>query len=162
MLDPGGVVQSQAVETPDGALRLVLNASQSRRTLSSRFVTEMFGSGVQHIALATDDIVATVERLRANGVDLLPIPENYYEDLEARTDLRPEDIQRLRKGQILYDREGRPSTSKFTRELSKAAFSSRSSSGATTRALVRRTPLFASPHKLASRLIPPCHGFDHA
>ena len=106
VLDPGGVVQSQVIEAPDGALRLVLNASQSRRTLSSRFVTEMFGSGVQHIALASDDILATVERLRANGVDLLPIPENYYEDLDTRTDLRPEDIQRLRKGQILYDREG--------------------------------------------------------
>ena len=88
VLDPGGIVQSQVVATEDGALRLVLNASQSQRTLASRFLNELFGSGVQHIALATDDIFATVERLRANGVDLLPIPENYYDDLEARTDLR--------------------------------------------------------------------------
>ncbi|KAB0265917.1 bifunctional sugar phosphate isomerase/epimerase/4-hydroxyphenylpyruvate dioxygenase family protein [Microvirga brassicacearum] len=106
VIDPGGVVQSQAVETRDGALRLVLNASQSRHTLSSRFLTELFGSGVQHVAFATGDIFATVEQLKANGVDLLPIPENYYDDLEARTDLTAENVERLRGGNIMYDREG--------------------------------------------------------
>jgi 4-hydroxyphenylpyruvate dioxygenase len=105
MTGSGGVVQSQVVETKDGALRLILNASQSRQTQSSRFLTDMFGSGVQHIALATSDIFATVERLKANGVELLPIPENYYEDLEARTDLSEEEIERLRAANILYDRE---------------------------------------------------------
>ena len=106
VVDPGGIVQSQVVSTRDGALRLVLNASQSHRTLASRFLSQLFGSGVQHIALATDDIVATVEKLRANGVELLPIPENYYDDLEARTDLSEDELARLRAGQILYDREG--------------------------------------------------------
>jgi 4-hydroxyphenylpyruvate dioxygenase len=94
------------VSTKDGALRLVLNASQSQRTLASRFLNELFGSGVQHIALATDDIFATAAQLRANGVELLPIPENYYDDLEARTDLYEAEIARLRNGQILYDRDG--------------------------------------------------------
>jgi 4-hydroxyphenylpyruvate dioxygenase len=106
VLDPGGVVQSQVVETPDGALRLVLNGSQSRQTLSSRFLTELFGSGVQHIALATDDIFATVARLTENGVELLPIPENYYDDLEVRADLSPEEVERLKAGNILFDGEG--------------------------------------------------------
>ncbi|MEE1609908.1 bifunctional sugar phosphate isomerase/epimerase/4-hydroxyphenylpyruvate dioxygenase family protein [Microvirga sp. CF3016] len=106
VIDPGGVVQSQAIETHDGLLRLILNSSQSQRTLSSRFLNELYGSGVQHIALATDDIFATVERLKANGVGLLPIPENYYDDLEVRTDLSAEDVKRLRSGSILYDREG--------------------------------------------------------
>ena len=106
VIDPGGVVQSQVVATEDGAVRLILNASQSRRTQSSRFLTDMFGSGIQHIALATADISATVERLKASGVELLPIPENYYEDLEARTDLSEDEIERLRAGNILYDREG--------------------------------------------------------
>jgi 4-hydroxyphenylpyruvate dioxygenase len=106
VIDPGGIVQSQVVETPDGALRLVLNASQSRQTLASRFLNEFFGSGVQHIALASEDIFTTVERLRANGVALLPIPENYYDDLEARTDLATEEIERLRTNGILYDRDG--------------------------------------------------------
>jgi 4-hydroxyphenylpyruvate dioxygenase len=105
VIDPGGVVQSQAVETHDGSLRLILNASQSQRTLSSRFLNELFGSGVQHIALATDDIFRTIERLKEYGVDLLPIPENYYDDLEVRIDLSADDVERLRQANILYDRE---------------------------------------------------------
>src|SRR5690606_11716932 len=87
-------------------LRIVLNASQSSRTLSSRFVEEIFGSGVQHIAFATNDIHATAASLRANGVDLLPIPENYYDDLEAKSDLPAVEIERLKAANILYDRDG--------------------------------------------------------
>ena len=69
--DPGGIVRSQVVETADGALRIALNASQSQRTQSSRFLNEYFGSGVQHIAFDTDDIVATATKLKANGVEML-------------------------------------------------------------------------------------------
>ncbi|MBV8889523.1 MAG: sugar phosphate isomerase/epimerase and 4-hydroxyphenylpyruvate domain-containing protein [Alphaproteobacteria bacterium] len=106
LVDPGGIVESQAVETEDGAMRLVLNASQSRQTLASRFMDDFFGSGVQQIAIETSDIFRTVEQFRANGVELLPIPENYYDDLEARSDLTGEQIEKLRAGNILYDREG--------------------------------------------------------
>ncbi|HEX2726575.1 MAG TPA: TIM barrel protein, partial [Beijerinckiaceae bacterium] len=103
--DPGGIVKSQVIQTGDGALRIALNGSQSQHTLSSRFLSEFVGSGVQHIAFATDDIVTTVQRLRANGVEMLPIPENYYDDLEARIDLSPERLDVLRANGILYDRD---------------------------------------------------------
>ena len=106
VLDPGGLVKSQVVHSPDGRLRIVLNGSQSSRTQSSRFMSEAFGSGVQHIAFATDDLLATVNRLEANGVPLLPVPENYYDDLLARSDLSPERIGSLRAHNILYDRDG--------------------------------------------------------
>ena len=105
VIDPGGIVRSQVVQSADGALRIALNASQSQQTLSSRFLTHYVGSGVQHIAFATDDIVATVKRLRANGVAMLAIPENYYDDLEARTDLSADRIAVLRAHGILYDRD---------------------------------------------------------
>ena len=105
VIDPGGIVRSQVIQSADGALRIALNASQSQQTLSSRFLTEYFGSGVQHIAFATDDIVATVKQLRANGVAMLPMPENYYDDLEARTDLRRSASTSLRAHDILYDRD---------------------------------------------------------
>jgi 4-hydroxyphenylpyruvate dioxygenase len=106
VLDPGGLVKSQVVRSADGAVRIILNASQSSRTQSSRFLSEVFGSGVQHIALATDDIFATVAKLRENGVPLLRIPENYYDDLEARTGLSGDELDRLKSLDILYDRDG--------------------------------------------------------
>lgn len=109
VIDPGGVVQSQVIESgldgPGNGLRLVLNGSQSHRTLSARFVSEFFGSSVQHIALTTGDIRATINRMAANGVALLPIPENYYDDLEARSDLAAADIEALKSLNILYDRD---------------------------------------------------------
>jgi 4-hydroxyphenylpyruvate dioxygenase len=105
--DPGGIVRSQVVETTDGTLRIALNASQSARTQSSRFLNEYFGSGVQHIAFATNDIVAAARKLRANGVETLAIPENYYDDLEARLDLPAERLKLLKANNILYDRDER-------------------------------------------------------
>ena len=106
VLDPGGLVKSQVIQSPDGAVRIILNASQSIRTQSSRFLSEVFGSGVQHIALETGDIFATVAKLRENGVPLLNIPENYYDDLEARTGLSFDELDRLKSLNILYDRDG--------------------------------------------------------
>jgi 4-hydroxyphenylpyruvate dioxygenase len=105
VLDPGGLVKSQVVQASDGALRLVLNASQSKHAMSSRFLSEAFGSGVQHIAFATSDIFATVKRLKANGVALLSVPENYYDDVESKTDLTAEQIDALREHNLLYDRD---------------------------------------------------------
>jgi 4-hydroxyphenylpyruvate dioxygenase len=106
VLDPGGLVKSQVVQAADGSLRIVLNASQSSRTQSSRFLSEVFGSGVQHIAFATRDIFATAERFAANGVAMLSIPENYYDDLEAKVDLSPADLDRLKAANMLYERDG--------------------------------------------------------
>lgn len=103
--DPGGIVRSQVVQTEDGALRITMNASQSARTQSSRFLNEYFGSGVQHIAFGTGDIVATVKRLKENGVEVLPIPENYYDDLDARVDLPAERLAVFKANNILYDRD---------------------------------------------------------
>jgi 4-hydroxyphenylpyruvate dioxygenase len=103
--DPGGIVRSQVVETADGALRIALNASQSPRTQSSRFLSEYFGPGVQHIAFQTDDIVAAARQLGTNGVETLVIPENYYDDLDARLDLPAERLATLRANNILYDRD---------------------------------------------------------
>ena len=104
--DPGGLVQSQALLTEDGSIRIVLNGSQATRTLSSRFLSEFFGSGVQHIAFSTGDIFAAVAAMRGNGVALLDIPDNYYDDLAARYDLDQALLDRLRENHVLYDRDG--------------------------------------------------------
>ena len=103
--DPGGMVRSQVIESADGALRIAMNGSQSQRTQSSRFLHEYFGSGVQHIAFDTADIVATAMKLKANGVEILQIPENYYDDLEGRVDLSPARLKLLKANNILYDKD---------------------------------------------------------
>ncbi|CAN7652950.1 sugar phosphate isomerase/epimerase and 4-hydroxyphenylpyruvate domain-containing protein [Bosea sp. LjRoot90] len=104
--DPAGLVQSRPLVAADGSVRLILNGSQATRTLSSRFVSEHFGSGVQHIAFTSPDIFAAVTAMRAAGLDFLDIPENYYDDLEARYGLEPAFLDRLREHHILYDRDG--------------------------------------------------------
>ncbi len=99
--DPGGLVRSQVIQSRDGALRIVLNGSQSLRTQSARFLSDFFGSGVQHIAFNTDDLSATV----ANGVPMLQVPATYYDDLDARLDLAPGRIESFARDNILYDRD---------------------------------------------------------
>lgn len=106
IVDPGGLVRSQAIESADGALRITLNGAENRKTLAGHFIAESFGSSVQHIAFQTDDIFATVERLKQAGFRPLPISQNYYDDLEARFGLEPEFADRLRAENILYDRDG--------------------------------------------------------
>ncbi len=103
--DPGGIVVSQVIQNADYSLRIALNGSQSERTQSSRFLSDYFGSGVQHIAFGTNDIFATAQKLKANGVDVLPIPENYYDDLEARFGLSADLLRKMQAGNILYDRD---------------------------------------------------------
>jgi len=103
--DPMGLVQSQAVETADRAVRFTLNGSLAAQSLSSRFIQNYFGAGVQHIAFETGDIFATAARLRARGLLQLDIPQNYYEDREAQFGLDADLVARLEQGGILYDRD---------------------------------------------------------
>ena len=103
VIDPGGVVRSQVIESDDKALRLTLNGAENSKTIAGRFFTESFGSSVQHLAFATDDIFTTASALKARGFDALPISQNYYDDLEARFALDPELGGRLEEFNILYD-----------------------------------------------------------
>jgi len=104
--DTLGLVQSQAVESPDRALRITLNGSMGAQTLSARFLQHYMGAGVQHLAFVTADIFAAAEAATANGLPMLEIPHNYYEDIEAKFGLAPELVERLAQFNILYDRDG--------------------------------------------------------
>jgi 4-hydroxyphenylpyruvate dioxygenase len=104
--DPVGLVQFQALAAPDQAWRVTLNGSAASETLSARFLHGFLGAGIQHVSLATDDIFATAKRLRDLGLAMLPIPRNYYDDLEARFGLSRDLLGQLEEHHILYDREG--------------------------------------------------------
>jgi 4-hydroxyphenylpyruvate dioxygenase len=103
--DPLGLVKSQVLQNQDGSVRLVLNGSTASRTMSSRFLSEFFGAGVQHIAFACDDIFATVSAMRAAGAAFLNIPDNYYDDIDSRYQLDPALLKSMKQNAILYDRD---------------------------------------------------------
>lgn len=103
VVDPGGLVRSQVIENDAGSFRLTLNGAENRKSLAGHFLAESFGSSIQHIALATDDIFATAQAMRDGGFHPLDISDNYYDDLEARLGLAPGLLERLRRFRILYD-----------------------------------------------------------
>jgi len=103
--DPYGLIRSRAVSSADGSIRLPLNISDSRETATGRFVSQFFGAGVHHIALATDDIAATVQSWEQNGAKMLAIPANYYDDLGAKFALDDETLATLQRLNLLYDQD---------------------------------------------------------
>ena len=103
--DPYGLIRSRAMLSRDGAVRLPLNISESRETATGRFVSAYSGAGVHHIAFATRDIAAAIDALVAQGARILPIPENYYDDLAARHGLEDDERDALRSRNLLYDRD---------------------------------------------------------
>jgi 4-hydroxyphenylpyruvate dioxygenase len=105
--DPVGLVQSQAIQSHDRNLRILMNSSASGQTLVDRFLHSYGGAGVQHISFATGDLFATAARLRALGMEFLPIPENYYYDLGARFGLEDDVLARMAEFNILYDEDER-------------------------------------------------------
>ncbi|HVZ06420.1 bifunctional sugar phosphate isomerase/epimerase/4-hydroxyphenylpyruvate dioxygenase family protein [Rhodopila sp.] len=104
--DTMGLIQSRAMTSPDGSVRLPLNISESRETATGRFLTTFSGAGVQHVAFATDAIEATMAVLAARGARFLPIPRNYYDDVAARWGLDDDRVAVLRQHNLLYDRDG--------------------------------------------------------
>ena len=94
---------SQAMIAPDKAIRIPLNESQDDQSQIEEFIRQYNGEGIQHLALTTDDIFDTVERLRVRGVKLQDTIETYYELVDQRVPGHGEDTQRLRRNRILLD-----------------------------------------------------------
>ena len=94
---------SQAMIAPDKAIRIPLNESQDDKSQIEEYLREYNGEGIQHLALTTDDIYATVEKLRARGVRLQDTIETYYELVDARVPGHGEDLERLKRNRILID-----------------------------------------------------------
>lgn len=103
VIDPDGLVRSQAIKARDGAVRITLNGAETHRTLAGSFLAESFGGAVQHVAFATDDIFATASAMRDSGFEPLPMTLNYYNDLKARFGIDPAHIEQMKDLSILYD-----------------------------------------------------------
>ncbi len=105
--DPYGLVRSRAVRSRDGSVRIALNASVDRHTAVSESLSMYRGSGLNHVAFGTADIFGALPEFIANGLPLLRIPRNYYDDLAARYGLADDLLDALRAHNILYDRDER-------------------------------------------------------
>ncbi|MEM7221645.1 MAG: 4-hydroxyphenylpyruvate dioxygenase [Pseudomonadota bacterium] len=94
---------SRAMTSPCGKIRIPLNESTDDKSQIVEFLKDYGGEGIQHIALSTDDIHATVENLRATGVPFQDTPESYYDGIDERLPGHGEDLMRLRKNRVLID-----------------------------------------------------------
>lgn len=94
---------SRAMTSPCGRIRIPLNESSDDRSQIEEFLARYHGEGVQHIALASDDIYATVEALRRRGIPFQDTPDTYYDAVQERVPGHGEDLARLRRDRILID-----------------------------------------------------------
>ena len=78
-----------------------------KKSQIEEYIDEYLGSGIQHIAITTNDIVSSIRALRENGVEFLSVPNSYYDILRERGFKVKEDIEDLRKYGILCDTEGK-------------------------------------------------------
>ncbi|GAA4615235.1 bifunctional sugar phosphate isomerase/epimerase/4-hydroxyphenylpyruvate dioxygenase family protein [Saccharopolyspora hordei] len=97
---PFGMVRSRAVCNPSGTVRMALTGTLVRRGEWAPAVRDP-----QHIAFACEDVLAAARALRERGAPVLTVPDNYYDDLDARLGLDPELLAELRAGSVLYDRD---------------------------------------------------------
>lgn len=104
--DPSGITLSQALESPEGAVRLNLNGAAGRDTRAGSFLASQTGAGIQHIAFQTDDIFETSGVLATNGFARLSIPRNYYVETQTEFDLSDEMVAKLQADDLLYDEDG--------------------------------------------------------
>ena len=94
---------SKAMTSPCGKIRIPLNESQDDKSQIEEFLKDYNGEGIQHIALGTDDIYASVDKFTANGVGLQVTNSAYFDMLDERLPGHNEPVDELRKRSILID-----------------------------------------------------------
>jgi 4-hydroxyphenylpyruvate dioxygenase len=101
-------LKSRAMTSPDGKIRIPLNESSDDKSQIAEYLQVYKGEGIQHLALATDDIYGTVQALRARGITFAEAPpETYYEMLDQRLPGHGEPVERMKALGILADGSGR-------------------------------------------------------
>lgn len=94
---------SRAMTSPCGKIRIPINESQDDKSQIEEYLRVYRGEGIQHIALATEDIYTAVDRLSKNGLNFQPTPASYYDGIPARVPGHQESIAQLQSRGILID-----------------------------------------------------------
>ncbi|MBU6158555.1 MAG: 4-hydroxyphenylpyruvate dioxygenase [Bacteroidetes bacterium] len=100
-------LMSKVMSSGNGYVKFPINepAEGKKKSQVEEYLDFYDGEGVQHVAMATKDIVATVRSLRSRGVEFLQVPKSYYDDLLERVGAIDEDIAPLKELGILVDRD---------------------------------------------------------
>ncbi|MBT7787813.1 MAG: 4-hydroxyphenylpyruvate dioxygenase [Calditrichaeota bacterium] len=100
-------LRSKVMTNNDGLVKIPINepAEGKMKSQIQEYIDYYRSPGVQHIALATDDIIGSVAQMRQCGVEFLNTPDSYYKNLEDRIGKIDEDIDALRRLGILVDRD---------------------------------------------------------
>ncbi len=100
-------LMSKVVSNGNGYIKFPINepAEGKKKSQIEEYLDFYKGPGVQHIAVATDNILFTVDQLRKNGVDFLYVPETYYDTVSERVGEIEEDLEELKRLNILVDRD---------------------------------------------------------
>ncbi len=101
-----GLVRSHVLVSSGGAVRLVLDASESHGTGTGRFVLFTAGAGIHHVALFTANLRRSAVALDARGALLLPMTDTYYDDFATRWNLNDAAIKMLQEHGLMYDSDG--------------------------------------------------------
>jgi 4-hydroxyphenylpyruvate dioxygenase len=98
---------SRALTSPCGKIRIPINESLDDKSQIEEYLREYKGEGIQHVAMGSRDIYASVEQLRANRLPFMPMPPGtYFDKVDARVPNHGEPVERLRANGILIDGEG--------------------------------------------------------
>jgi 4-hydroxyphenylpyruvate dioxygenase len=100
-------LMSKVMSNGNGYVKFPINepAEGKKKSQVEEYLEFYHGEGVQHVALATNDIVSTVRDLKSRGVEFLEVPTSYYDDLLERVGTIDEDIEPLKTMGILVDRD---------------------------------------------------------
>jgi 4-hydroxyphenylpyruvate dioxygenase len=100
-------LMSKVMSSGNGYVKFPINepAEGKKKSQVEEYLEFYNGEGVQHVALATNDIVATVRDLKGRGVEFLQVPTTYYDDLLDRVGKIDEDLEPLKELGILVDRD---------------------------------------------------------
>lgn len=100
-------LMSKVMSNGTGRIKFPINepAEGKKKSQIQEYLDFYNGSGVQHMALLTRDIVSTVQSLKDRGVEFLTVPDSYYEDLKERVGTIDEEIEEIKRLNILVDRD---------------------------------------------------------
>ena len=96
-------LKSRAMNSPCGKIRIPINESADDKSQIAEYLAVYKGEGIQHIALETENIFATVAGIRSNGIKFLSVPDTYYDAVEARIPGHGQNLAELKRASVLVD-----------------------------------------------------------